>query len=112
MSAAGGRLHSLATLRGIAIVMVVAFHVTVMFRPAPWLASLAQLGNSGVQLFFLISAITMCFMWHQREGEPDARMRFYIRRFFRIAPLFWAAICFYLWWSAFKAGPQAQAIAW
>ena len=112
MSAAGGRLHSLDTLRGIAIVMVVAFHVTVMFRPAPWLASLAQLGNSGVQLFFLISAITMCFMWHQRSGEPDARMRFYIRRFFRIAPLFWAAICFYLWWSAFKAGAEAQPIAW
>jgi peptidoglycan/LPS O-acetylase OafA/YrhL len=106
-----GRLQSLDTLRGVAIVMVVAFHVTVMFRPAPWLAGIAQLGNSGVQLFFLISAITMCFMWQQREGEPDARVRFYVRRFFRIAPLFWAAICFYLWWSGFK-GAETAAIAW
>ena len=106
----GARLQSLDTLRGAAILMVVAFHVTVMFKPAPWLASAAQLGNAGVQLFFLVSAITMCFMWRQRQGEPDPRARFYVRRFFRIAPLFWVAICFYLWWSRFKG--DSSAIAW
>ena len=104
-----GRLRSLDTLRGVAIVMVVAFHVTVLFKPAPWLANLAQFGNAGVQLFFLISAITMCLMWRQREGEPNARTRFYIRRFCRIAPLFWMAICFYQWWwSDAKVGASSS----
>jgi len=93
------RLDSLDTLRGIAIFMVIAFHASVAFRPAPWLQALAKLGNQGVQLFFLISAITMCLMWRQRADEPQRTAKFYIRRFFRIAPLFWAALVFYqLWW--------------
>ena len=93
------RLESLDTLRGIAIFMVIGFHASVAFHPAPWLQSIAKLGNQGVQLFFLISAITMCMMWRQRADEPQRGTRFYIRRFFRIAPLFWAALVFYqLWW--------------
>lgn len=98
-----GRMQSLDTLRGMAILMVIAFHVSIHFRPAPWLGQLANFGNQGVQLFFLVSAITMCFMWEQREAESDRRLKFYIRRFFRIAPLFWLAMCFYglpLWRGA------------
>ncbi|MBX3621799.1 MAG: acyltransferase [Rhizobacter sp.] len=98
-TARGERLESLDTLRGVAIVMVVAYHVSILFRPAPWLLSLAKLGNQGVQLFFLISAITMCFMWQQRATETQRTLKFYIRRFMRIAPLFWLAICFYLPWE-------------
>ena len=102
----GGRLESLDTLRGVAILMVIAFHVSVMFQPVPWLGSVARWGNQGVQLFFLISAITMCFMWDQRAGEAQRQTKFYIRRFFRIAPLFWLAICFYLLWEATRATPR------
>jgi peptidoglycan/LPS O-acetylase OafA/YrhL len=35
--------------------MVIAFHVSVTYRPAPWLGRLAELGNLGVHLFFLVS---------------------------------------------------------
>ena len=102
----GGRLESLDTLRGIAILMVVAFHVSIMYQPAAWLATIAKWGNQGVQLFFLISAITMCFMWDQRTGEAQRQAKFYIRRFFRIAPLFWGAICFYMVWETTRATPR------
>jgi peptidoglycan/LPS O-acetylase OafA/YrhL len=102
----GGRLESLDTLRGVAILMVIAFHVSIMFQPVAWLGSVARWGNQGVQLFFLISAITMCFMWDQRTGEAQRQTKFYIRRFFRIAPLFWLAICFYLLWETTRATPR------
>jgi peptidoglycan/LPS O-acetylase OafA/YrhL len=109
----GGRLESLDTLRGIAILMVIAFHVSIHFPPVAWVGSLAKLGNQGVQLFFLISAITMCFMWQQRATEAQRPLKFYIRRFFRIAPLFWVAICFYVLWEATRDVPRpADVLGW
>ncbi|MGY4373336.1 peptidoglycan/LPS O-acetylase OafA/YrhL [Bradyrhizobium sp. i1.3.6] len=39
--------------------------------------------------------MTMCLMWTQRT-ETDPTRKFYIRRFLRIAPLFWLAIPVYL----------------
>ena len=105
----GGRLKSLDTLRGVAILMVIAFHVSTTYQPVAWVASVARWGNQGVQLFFLISAITMCFMWDQRASEAQPQTKFYIRRFFRIAPLFWLAIGFYMvWWAATRPAPQPQ----
>ena len=108
------RLESLDTLRGIAILMVIGFHASVAFRPTPLLQSFAKLGNQGVQLFFLISAITMCMMWRQRADEPQRSARFYIRRFFRIAPLFWMALVFYqLWWRfALQIQTPADGPSW
>jgi exopolysaccharide production protein ExoZ len=80
--------------------MVVGFHASITYPlAASWMHRVAELGNMGVQLFFLISAVTMCHMWDQRRDEPARTGKFYIRRFFRIAPLFWCAIIFYtcLW---------------
>jgi len=93
------RLGSLDLCRGIAILMVVGFHASLTYPPSRWIARVAELGNMGVQLFFLVSAVTMCHMWEQRHEESNRALKFYIRRFFRIAPLFWFAIIFYtlLW---------------
>ena len=80
--------------------MVVGFHASITFSlTASWMHQVAELGNMGVQLFFLVSAVTMCHMWQQRHDEAARTSKFYIRRFFRIAPLFWCAIVFYtcLW---------------
>jgi peptidoglycan/LPS O-acetylase OafA/YrhL len=99
-----GRVDSLDTLRGLAILVVVAFHVSIDFRPAEWVTHVTVFGNQGVQLFFLISAITMCLMWDQRGTESDRLIKFYLRRFFRIAPLFWLAIIFYTFWDSIKLG--------
>ena len=80
--------------------MVVGLHASITFPlTASWMHQVAELGNMGVQLFFLVSAVTMCHMWRQRHNETARTTKFYIRRFFRIAPLFWCAIIFYtfLW---------------
>jgi exopolysaccharide production protein ExoZ len=56
------------------------------------LKELAASGRYGVQLFFIVSAMTLTLSWHARS---DSSYPFYIRRFFRIAPMFWLAIIFY-----------------
>lgn len=92
---ASNRLDSLDTLRGVAILSVIAFHAGGPVEKSNLLTSVLGLGNLGVQLFFLISALTMCHMWGQRQGEDRASLKFYIRRSFRIAPPFWFALVFY-----------------
>jgi peptidoglycan/LPS O-acetylase OafA/YrhL len=91
------RLRTFDFLRGLAIFGVIIVHTAASF-PSQIIAIdvLAGLGRFGVQLFFFISALTMCYMWKLREGEINPVKNFYIRRFFRIAPLFWIAIPVYL----------------
>ena len=91
------RLGCLDFFRGIAIVGVVTFHTFIIFKfDGAAAAMLAGLGVYGVQLFFLVSALTMCLMWDRRAGETHPARKFYIRRFFRIAPPFWIGIIGYL----------------
>jgi exopolysaccharide production protein ExoZ len=92
------RLRGLDTLRGLAITMVIAYHVQLHF-PAPGaFGRLVHLGYNGVQLFFIVSGITMCYMWSARRNETWETGKFLIRRLCRIAPPFWFAIVFYLAW--------------
>ncbi len=47
----------------------------------------------GVQLFFVISAFTLCLSLESRgEREQHVLRNFYIRRFFRLAPMFYLAL--------------------
>lgn len=91
------RLRAFDCLRGLAILGVIAVHTSQYF-PSNIRAidSVFGFGKFGIQLFFFISALTMCYMWKRREGERRPILNFYVRRFLRIAPLFWLAIPTYL----------------
>jgi len=90
------RDQSLDFLRGIAIFAVVIFHVSLFFGPQhSFYRTLASQGFLGVQLFFIVSAITMCRMWDLRRGESSPMAKFYIRRVCRIAGPFWLALILY-----------------
>jgi peptidoglycan/LPS O-acetylase OafA/YrhL len=49
-------------------------------------------GQRGVQLFYELSAFTLFLSLDNRRSEHYATSNFFIRRFFRIAPLFYLAI--------------------
>jgi exopolysaccharide production protein ExoZ len=86
-------------LRGFAFMLVLLVHCanTIADLP-PKLDQLVGQGARGVQLFFLISAFTLVHSLAAREGrEEKLILNFFLRRFFRIAPLFWLAICIWLW---------------
>jgi exopolysaccharide production protein ExoZ len=91
------RNQSLDLLRGVAILLVVLVHcaqVTTSIVPGlGWFAT--HYGELGVPLFFIVSGYTMMLTFGDR-ADLAATRSFYIRRVFRIAPLFWAAIFLYL----------------
>jgi peptidoglycan/LPS O-acetylase OafA/YrhL len=62
-------------------------------------------GAYGVHLFFVASAFTL-FASLSRRSSSESRptLNYFLRRFFRIAPLFWLALLFYVRWNG--TGPQ------
>jgi peptidoglycan/LPS O-acetylase OafA/YrhL len=84
-------------LRGYAILLVILAHATPYIPELVWpVKRVFLLGVYGVQLFFIASALTLLMSW-QRSRDPFRlrSIKFFIRRFFRIAPLYFLAIPFY-----------------
>lgn len=84
----GGYYPGLDSLRGVAILAVVGYHAWAI-NPGrgPWAHVVSQ-GNMGVGLFFILSALTLALIW-DRYPSP---LHFWIRRFFRIAPLYYLVL--------------------
>jgi peptidoglycan/LPS O-acetylase OafA/YrhL len=92
-------------IRGYAILLVIAVHSSQYFDDLPVaVRTLADQGARGVQLFFVASAMTLCMSWQARN---DGALSFYIRRFFRIAPMYYLSIPLFLWTRGF--GPSIYA---
>lgn len=87
------------SLRGIAILMVICSHIALMSHSVPlipWKAYFfMERGIHGVQLFFIVSAFTLTISYFNRKGEKNELKNFFIRRFFRIAPMYYLAIVFF-----------------
>jgi len=88
------KLAFIDALRGLASLYVVLFHLSLITKPEAvppsWLAPFIGTGGSGVMLFFVVSAFTLCLSLETRaESEASPITNFYLRRFFRIAPLFY-----------------------
>jgi peptidoglycan/LPS O-acetylase OafA/YrhL len=90
------RFAFLDSLRGLAAAYVVLLHMTLV--PIPNLAmphclsGFIMLGGSGVTLFFILSAFSLCYTTPKHADDSIGIYGFYIRRFFRIAPLFYAVM--------------------
>ena len=87
-------LYWIDVLRGIAISMVAATHCGILFENI-YIRNITIYGQLGVQLFFFVSAITICLSFDNRK-EKNKILNFYIRRIFRIAPLYYIGIFVYL----------------
>jgi exopolysaccharide production protein ExoZ len=90
-------LASIQCLRGVAALLVVFFHAqtAASLRLAGTsllhgFQSPAQVGSIGVDIFFVISGFIMVYIL-----KPDSKpLAFWLQRFTRIAPLYWAATAF------------------
>ncbi|MEX5626055.1 acyltransferase family protein [Pseudomonas marginalis] len=92
-------------IRGLAIILVVMTHASQYVKPlSDLLQRIMSEGARGVQLFYVASAVTLCMSWAARKShEQNPILNFYIRRFFRIAPMFYLAIIGYLIINGFAA---------
>ncbi|MGA2349830.1 MAG: acyltransferase [Terracidiphilus sp.] len=94
--ASPARIDWLDGLRALAVGCVVLVHSALHVSQVPNLvAKICQLGQYGVQLFFVISALTIYFTLELHLGRNESVLSWYVRRFFRIAPIYYAAIVCY-----------------
>ena len=95
------KLEYITTLRALAILLVVMVHIGIVSNGVsylhPFITSIITNGARGVQLFYILSAFTLFLSFHHRNKEKRPITNYFIRRFFRIAPLFYVAIIYYLW---------------
>lgn len=90
----GHHLHSLESLRGIAALMIVFFHLSHVLN-VPFPNILGFIPNHfwlGVPLFYTLSGFVLAYGYAERLGDGKQRTKFYIARFFRIAPLFYVML--------------------
>jgi peptidoglycan/LPS O-acetylase OafA/YrhL len=94
-----GKLDYIDALRGIAALSVFFYHV----HGTMWIFTgimplqmipnkYIQLNMASVPLFFIISSFTLYLSLDNKFDEKRKFLKFYIRRFFRIAPLFYVLL--------------------
>jgi peptidoglycan/LPS O-acetylase OafA/YrhL len=93
-------------LRGLAFLAVLIFHVGLHFDGlTARVRTLTDQGFEGVELFFVLSALTLFLsLDSRRRTERRSIVNFFIRRYFRIAPLFYAGGLFYYWFYYWRTG--------
>jgi peptidoglycan/LPS O-acetylase OafA/YrhL len=96
-------------LRGYAVLLVITCHTSYAIPGLPYpVKKIAVLGWHGVQLFFLMSCVTLLLSWHADERRQEVSLwRFWLRRLFRIVPMYWLAALFYFWLI-----PPSTGIVW
>nr|WP_278524547.1 acyltransferase [Brucella anthropi] len=90
------RIQYLDSLRGFAALWVLVLHVAMMPQPIfdlpDWFGVYVKHGTMGVELFFVVSAFSLCLSMPGHSKEQRPLIGFALRRFFRIAPLFYVMI--------------------
>lgn len=91
------KLDYVDAIRGLAILGVIMTHASGDTAWPGVISNAVNSGARGVQLFFLASAFTLFLSFENRTGKEASPVRnFFIRRFFRIAPMYYIGICYYL----------------
>jgi len=93
-------------LRGIAILLVIINHIPhtdyIFNESTPFIIKKTLLaGTYGVQLFYIVSAFTLCNSMENRN--ENNYKNFYIRRIFRVVPLFYLGIIIYYLYYYFRS---------
>lgn len=89
------KLKSLDILKGIAIIMIIIVHNRhFIMKDMNGMRQLINYGQTGVQLFFLVSGMSLCYAWHhltesnQGKNWVSCAKNFIWRRYLRLAPGF------------------------
>ena len=100
--------HSIQALRGLAVLGVIAFHCQTVEQKYSagdfLLPNFLLLGQSGVDLFFVISGFIMVTVTHGRFARERESLRFLWGRCTRIYPTYWFYYC--LTAAVFLVKPQ------
>lgn len=94
------KFENIQALRAIAVLLVVAFHLTGVehkyFQGNYVLNNFLDIGNAGVDLFFVISGFVMVVVTHNQFQNSSAIKNFLYHRISRIYPIYWLFTLFLL----------------
>lgn len=88
-------IPALDGLRGLAILLVLFLHFTILLPENALEAGLVRfssLGTHGVDLFFVLSGFLVTRILLQAKGSPHYLKNFYMRRVLRIFPLYYTLV--------------------
>jgi peptidoglycan/LPS O-acetylase OafA/YrhL len=102
------RIAGLDELRGIAILLVLLSHSIFLWEP--WGARFDFVGTLGVNIFFIISGYLIYTILTKERRSPHFFRTFYVRRIFRIWPLFLVITGFGLLAAIFLKQPVKDAL--
>jgi len=87
------KLHSLQSMRGIAVMLIVLLHIYAFEAKAGVGAAILPqwliFGSSGVDLFFVVSGFVMVYTTEGIAGHWRELLKFLYKRITRIYPLYW-----------------------
>ncbi len=103
-----GRIPELDAIRAIAILLVIFWHYGVEVSPTLAGFSLFRLTWSGVDLFFVLSGFLIGGNLLAARHSPHYYKTFYLRRSFRILPLYACSLVLFLIASAWFTNPESE----
>ena len=114
VSPSARHLAFLDAMRGIAVLGVILVHSgTATLTADSRLGAYTFAGQRGVELFYMVSAFTLFLARDAHQGKEHFPVsNFFIRRFFRIAPLFYTAIALNLLFQAVHAYPPPAVLSY
>ena len=98
------KIEGVEALRAIAATMIVIFHTVALSKIAlpESLLFIRTYFGMGVPLFYVLSGFVLAYGYGDTLTNRTAILRFYLKRFFRIAPLFYIMLAVWLiagWWK-------------
>ena len=101
---ANSKLYGLDHLRALAILLVLIFHYQLWFPHPAWTSWFMRLGWTGVDLFFVLSGflISSQLFSQIKKGNQISIKEFYIKRFFRIIPIYFFVVAIYFLFPFFR----------
>ena len=95
------KLPGLHGLRGIAALMIVLFHLATNVRVPDVFSVVKSHFGLSVPLFFVLSGFSLMYSTSRYVGRDGWLQVYLIKRFFRIAPLFYVMIAFFAVYNFF-----------
>lgn len=105
------RVESLDYLRGVMAVLVMVYHYKLWATGGvDELGLLARLGIYAVPIFYILSGLSLTLVYKDRLGTSLQIKAFFVKRIFRIFPLFWLVVTLFLLGSWGEGGSDGATI--